>query len=571
MNLSIVARIILFTGCFVSLSVFALLYLEHAISDNTDTSHKQNQLIVQQLKSMQLQSDLLEQQAHFTEQLNVLDIFNRDFAQMRYWLSDLALSWLNESESKADELHQRLIDNMGGLRKINPNFTGRIETNLAVYFEKIIEAVDAYVDDNRVRGNLLTAEGRKIGSSIDQDLINISNKITLKLDTISQDIKQGGDKVADLADRVKTSATEVVEINEHLSLVAIFALVLCLVSGVIFCLVLKHNIHSPIKRLLDAITHIQQNNNLIYRVNSETDDELGKTSKALDTMIEHFLNIIREVSTSTDELKDVSNETSQVMEETREGVVSQQLATDQVATAITQMVASVEEVAKYATAAASSTSGANDVAKKGHMQVQAMIQQMNALSTDIENANHAIGQVSDDSSNIASVLDVIRGVSEQTNLLALNAAIEAARAGEAGRGFAVVADEVRTLAQRTQESTTEIQDMINRFQEGMNKAVSVIEKGVTAMTSTVEHAREAGEALNLITSSVGEIAALNQQIAAATEQQHAVAEDINRNIINIKDIANRTTVGIEKTALSAQQQKQCTEALAQLVGQFKIN
>ena len=135
----------------------------------------------------------------------------------------------------------------------------------------------------------------------------------------------------------------------------------------------------------------------------------------------------------------------------------------------------------------------------------------------------------------------------------------------------MVADEVRTLAQRTQESTTEIQDMINRFQEGMNKAVMVIEQGVVSMSKTAENAREAGDGLNMITSAVAEIADITHQIAAATEQQHAVAEDINRNIISIKDIADLTTDGVEKTALSSEEQRRCTEKLAELVGQFKVN
>jgi len=570
-SMSIAVRIILFTGCFVGLSVVALLYLERSISANTESSHEQNKLVVQQLTSMSIQSNLLETQENKKNALKLIDSIAADYSQLRYWLSDLAVSWLNESEDNAELFRESLNGKMDALREIDAGASDRIESNVEKYFDKMIEAVDAYVDENRVLGNSLLSASRKYGQAIDAVLNTIGTLISRDLDAISREVKQGGDEVSGLAAKVKDSAEKIVAVNEHLARVAITVLVISIVSGVAFCLILKQNIHTPIKRVLDAISHIQQESDLVYRVEIGRDDELGKTSQALNKMMEHFLDIVRNVSASTNELQAVSKETSRVMDETREGVRSQQLATDQVATAITQMVASVQEVAKYASDAAQSTTGANNLAQKGQSQVQAMIVQMETLSRNIENANNAIGEVSADSSNIAGVLEVIRGVSEQTNLLALNAAIEAARAGEAGRGFAVVADEVRTLAQRTQESTTEIEDMMDRFQEGMSKAVAVIEQGVVAMSTTAEHAREAGNALNMITSAVAEIADLNLQIAAATEQQHAVSEDINRNIISIKDIADHTTEGIEKTARSSEEQRRCTQKLADLVGQFKVS
>lgn len=570
-NLSIAARIILFTGCFVGSFCLALLYLKVSISLNTETSREQSKLVTQQIRSMEEQSLLLESQALYQDQFETLDSFRRDYAQMRYWLSDLAVSWLNDSESSAELLSDRLTEKLNKLRDIDSERTNTIERDIEDYYDKMIEAVDAYVDENRVLGNSRLSEGRLIAVAIDSDLQVMVDKIVIKLDSISEEVKQGGTEVSLLAGGVKKSAEKIVGVNERLSLLTIVALILCLVSGVIFCIVLKNNIHTPIKTLLAALTHIQMNSDLLYRVKIGRKDELGQTSIALNTMMEHFLNIVRNVSSSTDELRDVSNETSRIMDDARKGVLSQQLATDQVASAITQMVVSVQEVARHATQAATAATEANDLAQKGQSKVQSMVTQMNALSVNIEQAKNAIGKVSDDSSNIAKVLDVIRGVSDQTNLLALNAAIEAARAGEAGRGFAVVADEVRTLAQTTQASTTEIQDMITRFQDGIHNAVSVIEQGVAAMSGTVDNAQEAGDTLALITSAIEEITDLNYQIATATEQQHAVAEDINRNIIDISNIGEHTTDGVNKTVDSSMNQKKCTENLAELVGQFKVN
>jgi methyl-accepting chemotaxis protein len=192
------------------------------------------------------------------------------------------------------------------------------------------------------------------------------------------------------------------------------------------------------------------------------------------------------------------------------------------------------------------------------------------LAKDVEEVADVIQKLESDSNNIGGVLDVIRGIAEQTNLLALNAAIEAARAGEQGRGFAVVADEVRTLAQRTQQSTEEIQHMIEQLQSGANNAVQAMKLGRDRAESTVQQAMQAGESLDAIKAAVGTITDMNTQIASAAEEQSAVAEEVNRNIINISDVAIKTTENVNETAEASAKLSQMAMQFSSLVHQSKL-
>ncbi|NIA02649.1 MAG: methyl-accepting chemotaxis protein, partial [Planctomycetia bacterium] len=253
-----------------------------------------------------------------------------------------------------------------------------------------------------------------------------------------------------------------------------------------------------------------------------------------------------------------------------ENVDKQQAETGQVATAMNEMTTTVQEVACNATQTAEAANKANTETDSGRQIVTKTIESITELASEVETAAITIQQLESDSENIDSVVDVIRGISEQTNLLALNAAIEAARAGEQGRGFAVVADEVRTLASRTQESTLEIQSMIESLQTGAARAVEVMEQGRNKAQGSVENAARAGESLNVITSTVATISDMNTQIASAAEEQTAVAEEINRNIANISLLGDQTSEGARQTAASSEEMAQLAVQLQGLVGQFKV-
>jgi methyl-accepting chemotaxis protein len=235
-----------------------------------------------------------------------------------------------------------------------------------------------------------------------------------------------------------------------------------------------------------------------------------------------------------------------------------------------QMTTTVQEVARHAEEAASAALAADKDANNGRAIVKKTIDSINVLSGDIHNATSVIQKLQSESNEIGSVLDVIRGIAEQTNLLALNAAIEAARAGEQGRGFAVVADEVRTLASRTQQSTQDIQKMIEKLQSGADDAVKTMEHSLSQVSSSVEQANQTGNSLDTITTAVSTINQMNVHIASAAEQQRLVAEEINRNIENISQISEKSASAARETSSASEELQNWTLRLNNLIDHFRI-
>ncbi len=303
---------------------------------------------------------------------------------------------------------------------------------------------------------------------------------------------------------------------------------------------------------------------------TKSNDELAELAHAINEMKSGLHDIIRHVMGSTDQLASAAEEMSAVTAQTSQGIAEQQSQTEQVATAMNQMTATVGEVARHAGEAAGATNHASEAAVSGKNEVDCTVRMINDLACEVEKAAGEIHELESDSVEIGSVLDVIRGIAEQTNLLALNAAIEAARAGEQGRGFAVVADEVRTLASRTQQSTQEIQTMIERLQNGTRNVVHALEERRAQAQTSVEQAAKAGTSLEAITEAVTNISDMNLQIASAAEEQSQVAEEINRNIITISEVADKSAQGGEQTAQASEDLARLASDLQNTIVRFKV-
>jgi methyl-accepting chemotaxis protein len=327
----------------------------------------------------------------------------------------------------------------------------------------------------------------------------------------------------------------------------------------------------PIISLSKTMKDVEENNDLTIRSNINSKDELGDMSRAFNGMLEKFEALIQQVSSSSVQLATASEEVSAVAQESARNVEQQRMETDMVATAINEMTATVHEVAQNAQNASGAAASADNEAQSGKAVVQETSKVIEQLAVEVEDAAIVIHGVEEDSESIGTVLDVIKNIAEQTNLLALNAAIEAARAGEQGRGFAVVADEVRTLASRTQESTAEIEAMIVKLQTGSKQAVEVMEKGRNQAQKGAEMAKEAANSLDAIVSSISSINDMNTQIAAAAEEQSAVSEEINKNVVNISQISEQTASGAEQTTVASTELSRLAVDLQSLIEQFKVS
>ncbi|MBD8597185.1 methyl-accepting chemotaxis protein [Pseudomonas sp. CFBP 8772] len=345
---------------------------------------------------------------------------------------------------------------------------------------------------------------------------------------------------------------------------------LAMLLGLLAAWLITQQIIAPLRLTLSAAARIA-NGDLSQDLELGRRDEMGMLQRSMQEMTLSLRKLISGISDGVTQIASAAEQLSAVTAQTSVGVNSQKDETDCVATAMNQMTSTVMEVARNAEEASEAARHADQQARDGDKVVNDAIAQIERLALEVNNSTEAMGKLKLESDKIGGVLDVIKSVSQQTNLLALNAAIEAARAGEAGRGFAVVADEVRGLAQRTQESTEEIEVLIAALQSGTQQVVMTLDASRTLTDSSVELSRQAGSALGHITRTVSTIQTMNQQIAAAGEEQSSVAEQINRSVLNVRDVSEQTAASSEETAASSIELARLGVQLQELVGKFRVS
>jgi len=336
------------------------------------------------------------------------------------------------------------------------------------------------------------------------------------------------------------------------------------VLGLLIAVLISRSISTRMAKAMAGAETIAAGD-LTQDLTSDAKDETGQLLNKMNDMRHKLLNMLTGINGAAMQLSSAAEELSVVSRQTSTGVARQQSETDQVATAVNEMSATADEVARNAVNAAESAQQADAATKLGQNIVNDTISIMQAVAHNVEDNSSVVRKLNDDSDKIGVVLDVIRGIAEQTNLLALNAAIEAARAGEQGRGFAVVADEVRTLASRTQESTQEIQAVIEDLQNASKSAVQAMDQGASQARDGVAQAAEAGKSLDNITIAVDTIAGMNTQIASAAEEQSAVSRELERNLTNIANVATETQIASSSTELAA-----LAVGLQGMVEEFKV-
>ncbi|RMS70865.1 Methyl-accepting chemotaxis protein, partial [Pseudomonas savastanoi] len=471
------------------------------LSTNADKSIDVFELLQAEVKKMD------PADANRFEQYQIVTDAKENLRLARYEVRGYTTNPTAETEQTAVAILDSAIKDLDTLKT---TFSGtqadqlkQLETSLAAY-RKALQSFKAATADIAQARKEMTVQG--------QDIVKISEAMyQLQLDRRDQESAQ--------ARTTQITCT-----------------LLAIILGMIAAVIITRQITRPLQETLAVVDRIASGD-LTQTLAVTRRDELGVLQQGIQRMGSTLRELIGGIRDSVVQIASAAEELSAVTEQTSAGVNSQKVETDQVATAMHEMSATVAEVARNAEQASQAASNADREARDGDKVVGEAIVQIERLANEVGRSADAMNQLEQESDKIGKVMDVIKAVAEQTNLLALNAAIEAARAGEAGRGFAVVADEVRGLAQRTQQSTVEIETLVAALQSGTRQVSSIMLSSRELTVSSVQLSRQAGTSLGSITQTVSNIQAMNQQIAAAAEEQSAVAEEISRSIVNVRDVS----------------------------------
>lgn len=472
---------------------------------------------------------------------------------------------LGDQGLRADMLQLRRNEKDFMLR-LNLKYLDKFNKNIGLFLQHLDQSIHAPESKNKIKGQMKLYQTQFAQLIKHSQIKGLNSK-----DGLLKVMRTTVHTTEELLDKLSAELDLVVE-EEIGSLEAYLWITNVLLALIVLAVMgwLALGILRPMRTLAHTITEAAETNDLSLRVTIEADDEIGATGRAFNAMLEKFQGIIRDFQTSSETLASAATELSHSSDETGRHVESQLAQTTEIAAAINQMSATVQEISGNTHHAASTANSATDSVQQGNTVIDGASQSIGNLAQEIERAAEVIAEFQEHATGIGGVLDVIGGIAEQTNLLALNAAIEAARAGEQGRGFAVVADEVRTLASRTQESTEEINRMIGGLQKGARDAVSVMDSSQEIAKAGVNQSVEASNVFNVILEQVSNINERMTQIATATEEQSVTAEEINRSVTSISDSVSVTAAGARESTAASSELSRIANQMQELTGQFKV-
>ncbi len=460
-------------------------------------------------------------------------------------------------------------ENMLATRDVVVQLVGKMDEYTELYtfeqedaVESIQQTMQQYVDNLQIMIEKNEGNQRRMDVYLlDQEILPLMAGIEDQVDELVWFKSQG----------METNSQQLLEnLDTALTIQLILASV-ALVLGILVAVIISNMVTLPLGKTVAALEDVAEGEgDLTRRLEIKSRDELGTLAEAFNQFSIKLQQLIRDVSLCSQQLMQSSEQMSTVVADTETDINSQNQQINQISSAIEGMTQQVQDVAGHTAQAAELAEQTNKNALHGKQIVNQSLQSSQELATDVDQASSVIDELETDVDAISGIVEVIRGIAEQTNLLALNAAIEAARAGEQGRGFAVVADEVRTLASRTQESTEQIQQMIQRLQDGSRQAVEVMTSGKQKAMQGLEHARQAGESLQEISTAVKGMLSMNREIAKSSDQQGQTANQVSQTVLAVNELSAQTASSAATMANASRQVNELSVQLQTLMSQFKV-